>query len=427
MPSKNFSRSLLYSVNHGCRRFQYCGVKGIPLLPRSVEEQSLSQRYQRSFSSDPVRWRFRDEGPIGIGNEIRVLFAGPHFHASLPSLQAELDRRKTLVTSEFDKSNSANGRNSNIVLVHAPTKDELWEQGPTADVAIPFMERFPKDFFAPEVTPKLRLVVQFGVGLEGVDVSEATERGIAVSNVPAEGTGNAQATSEHAVYLAISLLRGFPTQDYLSRFPNRSLGGLPIPRTIYKKRVTVVGYGAVGSCLAKYLSALSAKVTVVRKTPWEATKNTENNIFPISKVESLEEALPNTDVLFLACTLTEDTKSLINESTIALLPKGALVVNIARGALVDHSSMLAALQSGQIGGFASDVGIGHPTKPSEPWDPNDEICNLGPNANVLFTPHVGGYCDASYSVMVHKIADSIEHVARGEAPPIWVNRPAGVL
>ena len=229
MLSKIFSRSLLYSVNHGSRR-----LKGTPLLPLSVEEQSLSQTHRRSFSSDSVRWRFREEGPIDIGDEIRVLFAGPHFHAALPSLQAELDRRKTLLASESDKKNSINGRNSNIVLVHAPTKDELWEQGPIADVAIPFMERFPKDFFAPEVTPKLRLVVQFGVGLEGVDVNEATKRGIAVSNVPAEGTGNAQATSEHAVYLAISLLRGFPTQDYLSRFQNRSLGGLPIPRTLYK-------------------------------------------------------------------------------------------------------------------------------------------------------------------------------------------------
>ncbi len=416
MSSKAFSRSLLYSFDRRCHKFRNCGVKTKSLLSRLVKEQPIDQICMRSFSSESIQWRFREEGPIGNDDEIRVLFAGPHFHAALPSLQAELDRRKALVASESKMMNS------NIVLVHVPTKDELWKKGPTADVAIPFMEAFPKDFFAPEITPKLRLVVQFGVGLEGVDVNEATERGIAVSNVPAEGTGNAQATSEHAVYLAISLLRGFPTEDYLSRFPNRSLGGLPIPRTLYQKQVTVVGYGAVGSCLVKYLSALGAQVTVVRKTPWEATKNTEDSIF---KAGSLEEVLPNTDVLFLACTLTKETRSLINESTIALLPRGALVVNIARGALVDHSSMFSALQSGQIGGFASDVGIGHSTKPSEPWDPDDEICNLGPNANVLFTPHVGGYCDASYSIMVQKIADSIEHVARGEAPPIWVNKPTG--
>ncbi len=353
-----------------------------------------------------------------MDEEVRVLFAGPHFHAALPCLQAELDRR---TKEEISLSNSKTTKsNRNIHLVHAPTKEKFWKEAQNAHVAIPFMEAFPTEFFSSDITPKLRLVVQFGVGLEGVDVKEASKQGIAVSNVPATGTGNAQATSEHAIYLAISLLRGFPTEDFTSRFPNRSLGGLPIPRTIYQKRVTVLGYGAIGSCLARYLSVLGGKVTVVRKTPW--TSNGEDTT-AFHKAESLQEALPTTDVLFLACTLTPDTRSIINDSTIAMLPQGALVVNIARGALVDHGAMLAGLKSGHIGGFASDVGIGHPSKTAEPWDPEDEICRLGPNANVLFTPHVGGYCDASYSVMVQKIVDSIEHVVRGEAPPVWVNRP----
>ena len=389
-------------------------------------------------TSEPIQWRFREKGPIRSNNNdededddndaIRVLFAGPHFHAALPSLQSELDRRHKKEPSETKRIPS------HIRLIHAPTTKELWKEARRAHVAIPFMEAFPKDFFSPDTTPELRLVVQFGVGLEGVDVNEATAKGIAVSNVPAEGTGNAQATSEHALYLAMSLLRGFPTEDYRARFPSRSLGGLPIPRTIYRKRVTVVGYGAVGSCLAKYLSAMGAKVTVVRKTPWGGNGTAREYIEPtsngndIQKSDSLEEALPTTDVLFLACTLTPETMSLVDQTTIDLLPRGALVVNIARGALVDHGSMLHALQSGHIGGFASDVGIGHPTKDSEPWDPNDELSNnsnvLGPNANVLFTPHVGGYSDSSYSVMVQKIADSIEHVCvRGEAPPIWINAP----
>ncbi len=354
---------------------------------------------------------------MAIDEEVRVLFAGPHFHAALPSLQAELDRRRE---SRSQNNNTATkSSNQKIVLVHAPTTEELWNEAKHAHVAIPFMEAFPQKFFLPETTPLLRLVVQFGVGLEGVDVTEATRQGIAVSNVPAAGTGNAQATAEHAIYLAISLLRGFPTEDYISRFRNQSLGGLPIPRTIYQKRVTVVGYGAVGSCLARYLSVLGARVTVIRKSPWKAFEDEKG----IHKAESLDEVLPTTDVLFLACTLTPETRSLVNHSTIAILPKGALVVNIARGALVDHGAMLNALETGQIGGFASDVGIGHPTKPSEPWDPRDEICQLGPNSNVLFTPHVGGYSDASYSVMVQKIVDSIEHVVRGEAPPVWVNQP----
>jgi len=221
-------------------------------------------------------------------------------------------------------------------------------------------------------------------------------------------------------------LRSFPTQDYLSRFPNRSLGGLPLPRTIYRKKATIVGYGAVGSCLARYLTVLGASVTVLRKTPWEnaTNSNQQSNSLPsIHKAKSVKEAFPDTDILFLACILTPETKSLLDSSTMALLKPGALVVNVARGALVDYDAMFSSLRSGHIGGFASDVGIGHPTKASEPWDPNDPICHLGPNANVLFTPHVGGYCDASYDVMVRVIADAIEHVVRGEPPPVWVNTP----
>ena len=82
--------------------------------------------------------------------------------------------------------------------------------------------------------------------------------------------------------------------------------------------------------------------------------------------------------------------------------------------------MLEALRSGQLGGFASDVGIGHPTKPSEPWDPDDEISKL---PNVLFTPPVGGYSDAAYEAMSQRIVDAVENVILGKAPPVWVNAP----
>jgi phosphoglycerate dehydrogenase-like enzyme len=213
------------------------------------------------------------------------------------------------------------------------------------------------------------------------------------------------------------------------------MGGIPIPRTLYKKRVTVVGFGAVGSCLVHYLVTMGADVTVVRRK-WPPPEregasdpaqdgsagHSAATFLPssIHKSTSLREALPTTQVLILACTLTPETVHCINRETIGLLPPGALVVNVARGGLVEHGAMLEALKSGAVGGFASDVGVGHPTKPSEPWDPHDEISQL---PNVLFTPHVGGYTDYSYSVMSRMVVDAIEHVGRGEPPPVWVNEP----
>jgi len=131
--------------------------------PSSDEEQPLVEKEL----DKPIRWRFREEGPIDVNEVIRVLFAGPHFHAALPSLQAELDRRRKLEGDNADK------KYPNIILVHAPTSSDLWKEAPAAHIAIPFMEAFPGDFFVPEITPKLRLVVQFGVGLEGVDLASA--------------------------------------------------------------------------------------------------------------------------------------------------------------------------------------------------------------------------------------------------------------
>jgi len=184
----------------------------------------------------------------------------------------------------------------------------------------------------------------------------------------------------------------------------------------------------VGSCLVRYLVTMGADVTVVRRRDWtSATVGGDNDNNPhdithdsIRKSNSLSEALPGTQVLFLACPLTNETFHCINQDTISLLPKGALVVNIARGGLVEYNAMLEALRSGAVGGYASDVGIGHAEKPSEPWDPDDPISKL---PHTLFTPHVGGYSDYAYTIMAQRIVDAIENVIQGKPPPVWVNRP----
>jgi phosphoglycerate dehydrogenase-like enzyme len=344
-----------------------------------------------------TKWRFllspRDQ-------TCRVVFAGRHFQAGL------LYTRKVLKEREIDASR--------IKLIPALTTEELLNVAPHAHVALPFMERFDQHFIASATN--LRLIMQYGVGLEGIDIQEATRRGVAVSNIPAASTGNAEATAEHALLLSMSLLR-YGTHELQRRFQAGELGGLPIPRTLYEKNVTVVGYGAVGSTLCRYLVTLGANVTAVRRQ-WP--KVAFDDDLPIQRTTLLQEALPTTDLLILACTMTRETRNLINKETIQLLPQGSLIVNVGRGPLVEHSAVLEALQSGAIGGFASDVGVGHPSKPSEPWDPKD---SLSKHPNTIFTPHVGGYCDLSYGRMAEAVVDAIECVIRGEPPTVWVNGP----
>jgi phosphoglycerate dehydrogenase-like enzyme len=188
---------------------------------------------------------------------------------------------------------------------------------------------------------------------------------------------------------------------------------------LHGKNVTVVGYGAVGSTLCRYLITLGARVTVIRRE-WPIQEADEDLTIRKGTISSLEDSLPGTDLLILACTLTPETWHLINNKTLSLLPEGALVINVGRGPLVEYGAILESLESGAIGGFASDVGVGHPTKPSEPWDPDDP---LSKHPNTLFTPHVGGYCDISYREMANAVVDAVECVIRGDPPPVWVNRP----
>ena len=113
----------------------------------------------------------------------------------------------------------------------------------------------------------------------------------------------------------------------------------------------------------------------------------------------------------------------MDKKTISLLPHDTLIVNVGRGPLVEYYAILEALNNNTIGGFASDVGVGHPTKPSEPWDPENE---LSKHPNTLFTPHVGGYFDISYGYhgsITETFIDYIECTVHNKPPHLWVNLP----
>ena len=347
-------------------------------------------------------WRFLEP----IKNKCRVVFAGSNFQAGLP------------FTLEALSSHNDHRLKEVAEIIHAPTKDILFQEAKSAHVVVPFMEPLSEEFFQPNTTPQLRLAIQYGVGLERVNIDAATNAGVAISNVPADGSKNAEATSEHAIFLTMSLLR-HAKYDLNRRFMERQLGGIPIPRTLYNKRVTVVGYGAVGRVLSRYLVTMGAqKVMVVRNRCWSLSQDSDDDN-GIEKMNNLEDALPETDILIMACAVTPETVHMINEDRIALLPRGSCIVNVGRGPLVEYHAILNAIKTGHVGGFASDVGVGHPTKVSEPWDPSDELSKC---ENVIFTPHAGGYCDYPFEHMSHKIVDAVNAIVDGKPPPVWVNQ-----
>mmetsp|Transcript_31664 Transcript_31664/g.98562 ORF Transcript_31664/g.98562 Transcript_31664/m.98562 type:complete len:258 (+) Transcript_31664:387-1160(+) len=231
-------------------------------------------------------------------------------------------------------------------------------------------------------------------------------------------------TAELALFLTIALLRHL--SDLPRRFQSSTLGGLPIPRQIRGKRVSVVGFGAIGRALCRSLTALGAHVSAVRRSPWtegpgggpseEALQTTHERGLA---ADLLERFAPHADVIALACPLTPETRGLVSAEFLARCKRGVLVVNVGRGPVVDHAAILEGLESGLVGGFASDVGVGHPGKAPEPWDPSDALSR---HPQAIFTPHVGGYCDRSYESMASICVDTIERIRRGEPPLVWVNK-----
>ena len=359
--------------------------------------------------------------------KLRVALAGSHFPACYPYTQRVLQQRNL---------------DSQIELLPANTWQDLMDMAPHIHAAIPFMERFTADFI--KAAPNLQLIQQQGVGLEGVDIATATNEGIAVCNIPSKGTANAEATAEHGLLLTMMLLRN-THNDLPQRFTNQTMGAYPLPRTLLGQRITVVGYGAVGSQLCQYLIALGAsKVTAVRKRPWSTTNTTitDNNnnsstggggggatsseiIVPTNHTtifhqsNNLDDELPTTDVLILCCAMTPETHHIVNEDRLRCMPTGSYVINIGRGPLVEYHAILNALNHHHIAGYASDVGVGHDIKPSEPWDPLDP---LSIHPNTIFTPHVGGNCDIVVQNMAETIVTNLERIRQGEEPYHWVNK-----
>jgi D-3-phosphoglycerate dehydrogenase len=219
--------------------------------------------------------------------------------------------------------------------------------------------------------PRLTVVARAGVGVDNVDVPAATARGILVLNAP---TANVVSAVEHTFALLLALLRRVPAaaesmgrgQWEKSKFLGSELAG---------KTLGIVGLGQVGSRVAARARAFEAKV--LGHDPYlPAERAKELGV----ELVSLQDLLSQSDIVTLHATVTEKGKPLLGQAEIARMKKGAILVNVARGALVDAAALTAALQSGHLAGAALDV-----FEP-EPPDPADPLLKL---KNVIATPHLG--------------------------------------
>lgn len=241
--------------------------------------------------------------------------------------------------------------------------------------------------------PRLRLIQKIGVGVNTIDLQAAATRGIPVCNLP--GT-NARAVAELTLALMLATIRRLPRfdsglrqgiwSDPLLQDGLGELGG---------RTVGLVGYGAVPRILAPVLRAMGCDVIYTSREPKPGA---------VGERVPFDVLLAKADVVSLHVPLTDETAEMLDAAAIARMKEGAVLINTARGGLVNQAALINALRSGRLGAAGLDVFA------REPLAPNEPLCSL---ANVVLTPHVAwltrGTFERSFAIAVENCRRLLAH------------------
>ena len=255
-------------------------------------------------------------------------------------------------------------------------------------------------------TTKLKVVARAGVGLDNVEVPAATARGVLVVNAP---TSNIVSAAEHAVALLLSLARRIPAADASLRageWKRSSFSGVEISG----KTVGVVGLGKIGQLFAQRLASFGTEL--VAYDPYVSPARAAQLGIELL---SLDDLLARADVISIHLPKTPETKGLIGADQLARTKKGVLIVNAARGGLVDEHALADAVRDGQVGGAGIDVFVEEPTTTS----PLFEL------PNVVVTPHLGASTGEAQDRAGTDVARSVLLALRGDFVPDAVNVASG--
>ena len=311
----------------------------------------------------------------------RVLFCGLEFEDGYAHTRAYVD------DNDLD------------VDVARCAREDVAREISRCDVAVPLMTKLDAELLKIGAAGALTHVLQFGVGLEGVDIECATALGVTVARIPSEKTGNATSTAELAVYLVLAALR---RHDAMSASVRSRKLGAPTGNALSECEVMILGWGAIGVKIAARLRGFECALTAARKSKWAEDESDRCGI-PLRAVcatsdhDEFRALLRAADVVCVACTQDPSNAGMIDDEFLAAMKPGAALVNIARGGLFDRDAVLKSLKSGHLGYLASDVAW------SEPVDPEDPIVR---HEHTYFTPHIAGVTHSSYRMMGEIVATS---------------------
>lgn len=253
---------------------------------------------------------------------------------------------------------------------------------------------------------RLKVIGRGGVGVDNIDLDAASRRGVLVLNAP---EANNVSAAELAIALMLDAARGVSRSDRLIRRGDwdRSFLG----REVKGARLGIVGLGRIGSLVARRARGLG--MTVMAYDPYLSRRRAEE--LQVELVDDLRDMLPRSDFLTVHTPLTDETRGIVGADEMALLPEGAVVVNAARGGIVDEAALFAALESGRLFAAGLDVFVLEPPRPDHPLLTRDDV---------VLTAHLGANTSEAQARVGAEILERTARALSGDLSRGAVNAPA---
>ena len=282
------------------------------------------------------------------------------------------------------------------MLESAYNVHRLWEHPPVEaqeliQAAIVLGEA-PLDTAVIERLPNLKLLACFTSGYDGIDIDWCEARGLAVTHAPAV---NHEDVADHALGLILTSVRRIVDGDRTVKAGEWTLDQRLMTPSMKGKRVGIVGLGLIGEAVAKRVAVMGCSVS------WWGPRAKEA---PWPRAASLVELARDCDVLVVACRADETNRGLISSEVIEALGPGGLLVNVARGSLVDEDALIAALKAGRLGQAALDVFETEPT----------DAARWADTPNVVLTPHTAGATGEAVQGMLMLLMRNLAAAVAGE-------------
>ena len=258
--------------------------------------------------------------------------------------------------------------------------------------------------------PRLKVIAQYAVGYDNIDVEEATQRGIVITNTPGVLT---ETTADLAWSLIMSTARRIVEADQYVRGGRWNVAWGPqllLGSDIHGSTLGIIGMGRIGQAVARRAMGFSMRVLFHSRSHNEEIES----VSKLVEAEStdLETLLKESDIVSVHVPLTSETHHMIGEKELRMMKRGAILVNTARGQVVDQDALYDALSSGHLGGAGLDVFR------EEPISKDSPLLKL---ENAVLVPHIGSASKNTRATMATMCAENIIAALKGERPPNIVN------